>query len=198
LDFAKTVAFEFGFRQLLAPDFVLDISAYNKNKLKDVTIRKLAWIDPTNPTSSTYLNTFTNSDFGEIRGIDLRLDRRFGQIFDGMIGYSYQDARDTGTDPFTYTNIFARIESNANVLLGLPPNPAQSIRVTEENRKHNITGNFALQWPSNYRNKLFANFGLFRHAALALGSAVLAADECWNGDLRRSGCWSRNDRRRAA
>lgn len=161
LDMGKTVAFEFGFRQLLAPDFVLDIAAYNRDKLRDISSRKLAWEDPTNPGAVTYLNTFVNADFGNVRGIDLRLDRRFGQIFDAMLGYSYQDARNTGTDPFTYVNVFARLESNANVLLGLPPNPAQAIRLTEENRKHNITGNFSLQFPANHENKLLANFGLF-------------------------------------
>ncbi len=161
LELGKTVAFEFGYRQLLAPDFVLDISAYNRDKLRDVTMRKLAWEDPTNPGSTTYLNTFTNADFGTIRGIDLRLDRRFGQIFDAMVGYSYQDARNTGTDPFTFTNVFARLESNANALLGLPPNPAQAIRLTEENRKHNITGNFSLNYPNNHENAVLRNFGLF-------------------------------------
>ena len=161
LDMGKTVAFEFGYRQLLAPDFVLDISAYNRDKLKDITSRKLAWEDPSNPGALVYLNTFTNADFGNIRGIDLRLDRRFGQVFDATLGYSYQDARNTGTDPFTYVNVFARLESNANTLLGLPPNPAQAIRLTEENRKHNITGNFSLQFPSTHSNKLLANFGLF-------------------------------------
>ncbi|MGQ0560686.1 MAG: TonB-dependent receptor [Gemmatimonadota bacterium] len=161
LDLGKTVAFEFGFRQLLAPDFVLDIAAYNRDKLKDVTSRKLAWEDPTNPGAVIYLNTFVNADFGTVRGVDIRLDRRFGQVFDAMVGYSYQDARSTGTDPFTYVNVFARLESNANTLLGLPPNPAQAIRLTEENRKHNITGNFSLQFPSNHENSLLANFGLF-------------------------------------
>ena len=161
LDMGKTVAFEFGYRQLLAPDFVLDISAYNRDKLKDITSRKLAWEDPTNPGAFTYLNTFTNADFGSVRGIDVRIDRRFGQVFDATLGYSYQDARNTGTDPFTYVNVFARLEGNANVLLGLPPNPAQAIRLTEENRKHNITGNFSLQFPSTHSNKLLANFGLF-------------------------------------
>ncbi|HEY0305243.1 MAG TPA: TonB-dependent receptor, partial [Longimicrobiales bacterium] len=169
LDLGKTVAFEFGYRQLLAPDFVFDISAYNRDKLRDVTMRKLAWEDPTNPGSVTYLNTFTNADFGTIRGIDVRLDRRFGQIFDAMLGYSYQDARNTGTDPFTFTNVFARLESNANALLGLPPNPAQAIRLTEENRKHNITGNFSLNFPNNHENALLRNFGLFGTLRLLSG-----------------------------
>ncbi|MGQ0813187.1 MAG: TonB-dependent receptor [Gemmatimonadota bacterium] len=169
LDMGKTVAFEFGFRQLLAPDFVLDIAAYNRDKLKDITSRKLQWEDPTNPGAKVFLNTFVNADFGNVRGIDLRLDRRFGQIFDAMLGYSYQDARNTGTDPFTYVNVFARLESNANVLLGLPPNPAQAIRLTEENRKHNVTGNFSLKFPGNHENRLLANFGLFGTLRLLSG-----------------------------
>lgn len=169
LDMGKTIAFEFGFRQLLAPDFVFDIAAYNRDKVQDVTVRKLSWDDPTNPGSAKYLNTFVNADFGTVRGIDMRLDRRFGQVFDAMLGYSYQDARNTGTDPFTYTNIFARLETNANILLGLPPNPAQSMRMTEENRKHNITGNFSLQFPANHESKILANFGLFGTLRLLSG-----------------------------
>jgi hypothetical protein len=57
--------------------------------------------------------------------------------------------------------VFARLESNANTLLGLPPNPAQAMRLTEENRKHNITGNFSLNFPNNHDNALLRNLGLF-------------------------------------
>ncbi|MEX2282303.1 MAG: TonB-dependent receptor [Gemmatimonadota bacterium] len=160
-DIGKTIAFEFGYRQLISTDFVFDIAVYNRDKVKDVTYRKLAWEDPTNPGTLAFLNTLTNADFGTIRGVDVRLDRRFGRILDVMLGYSYQDARNTGTDPLTFTRLFARIEGNANVLLGLPPNPAQAIRQTEENRDHNITGNFSLHFPSNYEKPLLRNIGLF-------------------------------------
>jgi outer membrane receptor protein involved in Fe transport len=160
LDLGKTIAFEFGYRMLLAPDFVLDISAFNRDKVSDVAIRKLAWEDPTNPGVVNYLNTFTNADFGSIRGVDIRMDRRFGRVFDAMLGYSFQDARNTGTDPYTYTDLFARIEGNANTLLGLPPNPAQAIRTTEENRKHNITGTFSLQFPNDWGKPGLRNLGV--------------------------------------
>ena len=169
LDFGKTIAFEFGYRQLLSPGFVLDVSAYNRDKVQDVTLRKLAWDDPTNPGSSTYLNTYTNADFGTIRGIDVRVDRRIGELLNAMVGYSYQDARNTGTDPLTYVNVFARVEGNANTLLGLPPNPAQAMRLTEENRKHNLTATFSLQFPGNYENALLRNFGLFGTARALSG-----------------------------
>ena len=170
LALGKTVAFEFGYRQLLAPDFVLDISAYNRDKQSDVAIRKLAWEDPTSPGIINYLNTITNADFGNVRGVDVRLDRRFGRMLDVMLSYSFQDARSTGTDPYTYTRLFARVERNANQLLGLPPNPAQAMRQTEENRRHNITGFFALQLPADWDGPAWLrNTGLFGTVRFASG-----------------------------
>jgi hypothetical protein len=170
LALGKTIAFEFGYRQLLAPDFVLDIAAYNKDKKADPAIRKLPAPDPTNPGAVAYLNTFTNADFGNIRGVDTRLDRRFGNWFQAMLGYSFQDARDTGTDPFTYTALFARIEGNANQLLGQPAAPPNSIRPTEENRKHNITGTFSLTVPNSWQGaSALHNFGLFGTLRFASG-----------------------------
>ncbi|MBI4545473.1 MAG: TonB-dependent receptor [Gemmatimonadetes bacterium] len=170
LKLAKTITFEFGFRQLLAPDFVLDVSAYNKDKLSDVAIRKLAWNDPTSPGVVNFLNTITNADFGNVRGVDVRLDRRWGRWLDVSLGYSFQDAKSTGTDPNTYTRLFARIERNSNQLLGLPPNPAQAIRSTEENRKHNVTGYFMLRLPNDWDGPAFLrNTGLFGVARLASG-----------------------------
>jgi outer membrane receptor protein involved in Fe transport len=170
LDLGRTIAFEFGFRQLLSPDFVLDISAYNRDKQSDVAARQIIVDDPTNPGVPQKLNIFTNADFGNIRGIDARLDRRFGRIFDAMLGYSYQDARNTGTDPFSYINVFSRLESNANQLLGTVPTPAEAMRITEENRKHNLTGNFAFHFPSDYDNKWLANFGLSGTLRFASGT----------------------------
>jgi hypothetical protein len=91
-------------------------------------------------------------------------------LFDAMLGYSYQDARNTGSDPFTYINIFSRLETNANQLLGRVPTPAEAMRVTEENRKHNITGNFALHFPADYDNRLLANFGFSGTIRFASGT----------------------------
>ena len=207
LEMGKTIAFEFGYRQLISQDFVFDISAYNRDKQRDVTFRKLSWEDPTNcrevngvrQCPTTYLNTATNADFGNIRGVDMRLDRRFGQVFDAMLGYSYQDARNTGTDPFTYLNIFARVEGAANALLGLPPNPAQAIRATEENRKHNFTGNFQLRFPSNYETSWLRNTGVFGTARFVSGLAYTPLDPTGTfligaqGGLGTSGATLRDD-----
>jgi outer membrane receptor protein involved in Fe transport len=170
LDLGKTIAFEFGFRHLISPDFVLDISAYNRDKTADVAARQIIIDDPTNPGVPQKLNIFTNADFGNIRGFDVRLDRRFGRVFDAMLGYSYQDARNTGSDPFSYINVFSRLESNANQILGTVPVPAEAMRSTQENRKHNITGNFALHFPSDYESSVLRNFGLSGTLRLASGT----------------------------
>ena len=51
----------------------------------------------------------TNADFGNTRGIDVRLDRRFGNLFNGTLSYSFQDAKNTGSDPDTYIDFGSRV-----------------------------------------------------------------------------------------
>jgi len=180
LNLGKTVQFEFGYRQLLAPDFVFDIAAYNKDKKSDPAVRKLPVPNVTNPSNgcsfanqspcpTVYLNQYTNADFGNIRGVDMRLDRRFSDWLQTMLSYSYQDARDTGTDPNTYTTLFARIEGAANTILGTPSAPPSAIRATEENRKHNITGTFSVNVPNTSGVTLLRNVGLFGTMRFASG-----------------------------
>ena len=36
------------------------------------------------------IRILTNLDFGNIRGVDVRLDRRFGNLFNGTLAYTYQ------------------------------------------------------------------------------------------------------------
>jgi outer membrane receptor protein involved in Fe transport len=170
LQMPRTISFEFGYRQLLGPDFVLDIAAYNKDSRGAIARRKLAWPDPTNPGVINYLNTTTNSDFGTTRGVDLKVDRRFSRVLSTTLAYSYVDARNTGSDPNTYTQLYARIEGNANVLLGLPPNPPNAMHITEEDRTHNLTGTFQLAIPADESSvpaplRNVGLFGAFRFAS---------------------------------
>ena len=51
----------------------------------------------------------TNADFGNTRGIDVRLDRRFGNLFNGTLSYSFMDAKNTGSDPDTYIDFGSRV-----------------------------------------------------------------------------------------
>jgi outer membrane cobalamin receptor len=103
LDFGKTITFEFGVRHSFNEDMVLDISAYNKDNLSNAAGRLVSLYDPF-LGRNVDIRLMTNADFGNTRGVDVRLDRRFGNYFNGWFSYTYQQAKNTGSDPFTYIN----------------------------------------------------------------------------------------------
>jgi hypothetical protein len=148
LDFGKTITFEFGIRHAFSDDMVLDISAYNKDILSDAAGRLVSFPDPARLGENVDLRIFTNADFGNARGIDLRLDRRIGRFFNGVLSYTFQDAKNTGSDPFTYINFGSRI---INQISGGNQPPPQGIFATGNSRPHNLAGSFALTLPSNWR-----------------------------------------------
>ncbi|HSE65834.1 MAG TPA: carboxypeptidase regulatory-like domain-containing protein, partial [Gemmatimonadales bacterium] len=169
LDFGRTISFEFGLRHSFSDDMVLDISAYNKNKLADPAERTQSYYNAIKK-SRGFFSVMTNADYGIIRGVDLRLDRRIGQLFNGMLGYTYQHAENTGSNPFT-------IESYTSLVLtqlgGGPFQPPQGMFETDDNRPHNLTGSFALNFPVDWHRGSAAAgilrgagvFGTFRFAS---------------------------------
>jgi hypothetical protein len=148
LDFGKTIMFEFGVRHAFSPDMVLDVSAYNKDALSNITGRILPVFDPLNLKTQN-LNLFTNADYGNIRGIDVKLDRRIGSIFQGTLVYTYQSNLTTGSDPLEYINNQSRATSNVTGDRVAPP---QALLVSAENRTHTIAGNVALNFPHGWHS----------------------------------------------
>ena len=160
LTFGKTILFEFGVRHAFSDDMVLDIAAYNKDKMSDITARTLPVLDP-NDSAMQMVNMLTNMDFGNVRGLDIRLDRRIGQLFQGTIAYTYQTAMTTGSDPNEYLRTFARQISSVT---GERVQAPQALLVSAENRVHTVAGNLALNFPSGWRSgttigKVLENFG---------------------------------------
>ena len=51
---------------------VLDVAAYNKDKVSDLSARVLPFFDPTQGRTQN-INVLTNADFGNVRGIDMSL-----------------------------------------------------------------------------------------------------------------------------
>ncbi len=87
---------------------VLDISAYNKDKLSDAAGRLVSFYDPFKQ-APVDIRVVTNADFGNARGIDIRFDRRFGELFNGTLAYTFEEAKNTGSDPSTYINFGSRV-----------------------------------------------------------------------------------------
>ncbi len=177
LGYGKTIMFEFGIRHAFSDDMVLDIAAYNKDEVSEISGRTLNIYDPAiggDPSQTNEaINLYTNQDFGNVRGIDFRLDRRFGSIFQGTISYTYQTAKGTGSDPNSYLNTLARVNS---AVTGLRLSPPQAILTSADNVTHTIAGNLAATFPNGWNKgtligTILENAGFYATFKFASGLA---------------------------
>ena len=148
LDFGKTIAYEFGIRHAFSDDMVLDIAAYNRDNRSNAALRRFPIIDPVTREQSGTTDRFINADFGNTRGVDIRLDRRIGGWFNGTIGYAYQSANSTASDPFTNQGrgVAGLLATGGGV--GPPP---QAILPTAFSRPHTVTGALSFTVPEGWR-----------------------------------------------
>jgi hypothetical protein len=162
VDFGKSITFEFGIRHAFSDDMVLDLAAYNKDNLSNAANRLVPLFDPSAQTTGN-VRMLTNADFGNTRGIDLRLDRRFGNLFNGTLSYSFQDAKNTGSDPDTYVDFGSRV---LNSLAGGNAPPPQAILPTDFSRPHSLAAAASLNFPTDWRQgttlgSILRDFGMF-------------------------------------
>jgi hypothetical protein len=178
LDFGKTITFEFGIRHAFDDDFVLDLAAYNRDNLSNAAGRLVSRYDPLFGTNVD-IRQITNADYGNTRGIDVRLDKRFGQLFNGTLAYSFQDAQSTGSDPFTYINFGSRV---VNQISGGNAPPPQATAPVALSRPHNLTGAFALTFPNGWNKgttvgSIFQNFSTFLSFRVSSGTAYTDCED---------------------
>lgn len=183
LDFGKTISFEFGVRHEFNPDMVLDISAYNKDNLADASGRLIKLYDPLKKQVND-IRLSTNSDFGNTRGIDVLLQRRIGNLFTGQVSYSYQDAKNTGSDPLTYINFGSRI---VDALSGGNAQPPQAILPTASSRTHSLTAVASFNFPDGWNQgtavgTILQNVGLNATARYASGTPYTPCLTSLNGN----------------
>ena len=170
LNYGRSILFEFGVRHAFSNDMVLDISAYNKDKVSDLAARIVGFQDVFARRIINY-NVMTNEDFGNSRGVDVKLDMRSGSLFAGSVSYTYQRAASTGSDPFEYLGTTSRQIST--VTQDRTP-PAQALLPTRDDRTHTIAGTATLSFPGGWRQgsalgTIFQNFGAFATFRFASG-----------------------------
>jgi outer membrane receptor for ferrienterochelin and colicin len=163
LDFGRTITYEFGIRHAFSDDMVLDVALYNKDNLANPAGRIVPTFDPGTGNPSNEVAFVQNVDFGNTRGIDLRLDRRFGNLFNGTVSYSYQQAQSTGSDPLSTTAGRARLLGG---LGGGRFGPPQAILPTDFSRPHTLAGALSLNFPDNWEQgstagSILENFSVF-------------------------------------
>jgi hypothetical protein len=171
LDFGKTIGYEFGVRRAFGDDMVLDLAVYDHDNLALASQRTFLLTDPVRQRRSSVVRT-TNADFGHAQGVDVRLDRRFGNVFNGTLSYSYQRARSTAADPVAIQDRGVVAINQIGGIVGPPP---QAILPTASSRPHDFAGAFALTFPADWRRgrlsgALLANVGLYATARFASGT----------------------------
>src|SRR5207247_4470817 len=109
--------------------------------------RILPFTDP-KTGATTSINVLTNGDFGNSKGVDFKIDDRLSNYVNASIAYTFQVSKNTGSDPFTYLNTFARQVSGLTGDRTLPPEQAQR---TDDDRTHNIVGALAFTLPDGWK-----------------------------------------------
>lgn len=191
LDFGRTIAYEFGIRHAFSDDMVLDLSAYNRDNLANAALRTLEFFDPVWGRSG-FRQRFTNADFGNTRGVDVRLDRRIGNVFNGTLAYTYQSARSTASDPFSNRT---RALTNLTQVSGFTGPPPQAILPTTFSRPHTLAAAVSLTLPparllGGAAGRLLGSLGLFATFRYTSGTAYTrCSDTPGNeGVLSGEGC----------
>jgi hypothetical protein len=171
VDMPRTVLFEAGYRQLFGEDLVFDIAAYTKTLRNGLTYRKIQYVNPVT-SSDLFVNSLVNADYALTRGVDLRLDKRFGELADLTLNYSFIDARGTGSDPFTYTGLLVRGSSNLSSITGQPVRAPEALFPLEQSRTHNFSGTLSVAFPEDYgdgASGLLSDVGVFATFSAASG-----------------------------
>jgi outer membrane receptor for ferrienterochelin and colicin len=177
LDFGRTITFEFGVRHAFSDDMVLDIAAYNKDNLSNAAGRLVSLFDPLRGNNQN-IRIITNADFGNTRGVDVRLDRRFGNLFNGTLAYTFQQAKNTGSDPNTYLDFGSRV---LNQVSGGNQPPPQAMLPTDFSRPHNLAIAAALNFPNDWSQgsivgSVLENVGLFATFRYTSGTPYTRCD----------------------
>jgi hypothetical protein len=188
IDFGKSITFEFGIRHAFSDDMVLDLSAYNKDNLANAANRLVSVLNPGTGANEN-IRRLTNLDFGNTRGLDVRLDRRFGNLFNGTLSYSFMEAKNTGSDPDTYIDFGSRV---INQLSGGNQPPPQAILPTDFSRPHTLAAAASLTFPGDYKQgstlgSILQNFGVYATFRYTSGTPYTRCNNTSSDQDRLSG-----------
>ncbi len=124
----KTVMYELGLQQELAPGFSLDITGYYRD-VRD-------WVSTGIPIDlgggASYF-TYVNKDYSNVRGLTINLDKRFSGFYGFSLNYTFQIAEGSNSNP---DEEFGAIRNNAE--------PVRAILPLDWDQTHTVNGSFFL------------------------------------------------------
>lgn len=88
----KTVAFEVGIQQIITEDIAIDATLFYKDMTDLLSTTTVRW-------SGIDYVVFDNADYGNVKGIDLTLRGRWGNLLSGRLNYTYSVAKGNRSAP---------------------------------------------------------------------------------------------------
>jgi outer membrane receptor protein involved in Fe transport len=95
----QTVSYEVGFEHLLSEDMMVDLTGFYKdvdNLISTVVINDTG--DPDTPMDATEYTTYKNTDWGNVRGFECTMQKRFREDWMGRLIYTYMIAKGRSSD----------------------------------------------------------------------------------------------------
>jgi hypothetical protein len=83
-DWPRTVAYEVGLEQGISDNFLIHLTGYYKNVSDQLSQQNIVSLDSEND-----IITFANTSYADIRGIELRLEKRIGRWWFGWVSLEY-------------------------------------------------------------------------------------------------------------
>ena len=157
LEYSRTDAFEAGVSYLASDDIVLDVVGYYRDIDGNVS-RKSFFREYYNESENRLVRTFTsgygNGDSGNIKGLDISLDKRFSNNFSFSSSYTLQFSRTTGSQPDAE-------RSSSTTFLDATTNetfvPPDELLPMDGDRTHVWTSTVNYMIPDDFRSGTLAN-----------------------------------------
>jgi outer membrane receptor protein involved in Fe transport len=137
LDFQKTVSYEFGVTYALSKDYVLDASGFYKDEYGKMNSVREGF-------GPNQRNVYQNSDYSRSRGLEIELDKKYGNYISGTTSYTYAFAY--GKSSSERSNYFDDYYSRAIPIQEFP---------LDWDLRHQFSINLDLRIPRNDHPKLF-------------------------------------------
>ncbi|MFQ6617384.1 MAG: TonB-dependent receptor domain-containing protein [Fidelibacterota bacterium] len=140
-----TTAYEFGVEALLTRDMVVDFTLYYKD-IYDYVTSTIYDADP------TQYAIFENADYGNSKGIEVSLRKRFSHNFSGNINYTYSRAE--GNAAYEYTHWY---EAYMASVYGTYP--ARKTITMPWDQPHTLTFALDIREPDDWGINIIGNMG---------------------------------------
>ncbi len=149
LDYVETTAFEAGITHLISENLILDVVGYNRDRRGAIRLDVFQGGEIHPDVSERRI--FVNGDNGNVKGVDITVSKRYSNYFSTDLAWSLQWARGTSSSPLDFAAGVGFGRLFDPLFPGQLLQPPTEILAEDFDRLHSINYQFALRFPSDYR-----------------------------------------------